>query len=126
MHKEARRLSNLPEVKTFIEGFCELTINPDAFGEEEKWIYKIQGRQQNRRLTRFKEIIRDNLLPAFKNGKTPLNWGNLEAKIDALVPLLLIVSVPKDKQPWRPVPPLPPQAGGNQGQGQGQGGNPNN
>jgi len=121
IYKEARRLSKKPEVKAFIEGYCRLSklsiVSPDG-GRGERWTYEIKGRQQTRLTNAFKQIIRDNLLPAFKNGKTPLNWNGLEEKIDELVPLLLATSVPQNKRPQRPLKPLPPRGGqGNQGGG---------
>lgn len=137
LYKEARRLSNLPEIKDFIATYCELfrepvEANADVIGKpKNRWTYRIKGRDQTRPTIFFKQIIRDNLSPSVTNGKTPMNWTDLETKIDMLVPLLLSVSVPENRRPRRPLAPIPQrgsQRHGNQGggQGQGQGGPPSN
>lgn len=123
--KEARRLSNKPEIRDFVLERCirvDRDETVDIPGTNDQIIYArniyydYKSRNRNSEKIAFKKIIRDNLLPAFKNPGARHAWGDPEDKINQLEFLIRIVLVPRGEKPW-----LPPQAGG-----QGQGGGPPN
>lgn len=124
LFKEARRLSRLPQIRTYLDIDCEIeSYNQAANLSEERvpsFRYKFKGRDQRRALNELRQLVRDNILPAFRNGKSSRTWSDLNEKVNALTDLLLAVSVSEDRRPWLPVKPAKPPRG-NQGQGQGNG-----
>lgn len=124
--KEARRLSKRPEIRNFLESACRIERYVEEDGTR-SLRYFLNGRNQTLARNTLRGLVDDNILPAFRNGKTSIRWTDLNEKIDALVDLLLSEGIPQDMRAWRPVKPAtPPPAQGNQGQGQGASGNPNN
>lgn len=132
--REAKRLSNLPEVRNFVNNHCVRVEGPETvvLGNSTPFnlivadnhsYYEYSGRSKNKSKVAFKAIIRDNILPALANNKVPHAWGDLEDKIEALELIIRIVMVPRGDKPWLPEP---AQGGQGQGQGQGQGGPPSN
>ena len=95
--QEAIRLSKKKEIKDFLDVYCEIVDTPTADTVDTEQHYQIAGRQKTKPLRLFRELIRDNIKPSFKNEKVPHAWADLDDKVLLLIDAIFIVSIPGNK-----------------------------
>ena len=110
--RESLRMSRLPEVKAFIEGYCELVSNTTLHGPPE--IYQIAGRNKTKPLIELKRIIRDHIPAGFRNPNNPHYIEDIDSRVDDIIYQLFRMSAYEKRNGEFPLY-IPAQLGGGRG-----------